>query len=135
MVLEGIRLVRHPLPVYPRTALITAREHGDDTLVVLHEARCLVEAVGTDPTLQRRITPIFGTGTLHEDDPHRLAGFRRDELIHRGANLDIGGGFFHLQAAKHVHLRVVAAFAFHGRGIPKALKHVHVLLEPFERAE
>ena len=30
MVLEGARLVRNPLPVYPRTALITAEEHGKE---------------------------------------------------------------------------------------------------------
>ena len=30
MVLEGVRLVRKPLPVYPRTALITSAEHGRD---------------------------------------------------------------------------------------------------------
>lgn len=62
-----------------------------------------------------------------------FASVRGDELIHRGADLDIGGGLFHLQAAEHVHLRVMAAFAFDGGGVPQALKYVYVLLEPFER--
>jgi L-fuculose-phosphate aldolase len=35
MVLEGVRLVRKPLPVYPRTALITAKEHGEDMVKCL----------------------------------------------------------------------------------------------------
>jgi ribulose-5-phosphate 4-epimerase/fuculose-1-phosphate aldolase len=30
MVLEGVRLVRKPLPVYPKTALITSREQGQE---------------------------------------------------------------------------------------------------------
>jgi ribulose-5-phosphate 4-epimerase/fuculose-1-phosphate aldolase len=30
MVLEGVRLVRHPLPVYPHTALITSVESGEE---------------------------------------------------------------------------------------------------------
>jgi ribulose-5-phosphate 4-epimerase/fuculose-1-phosphate aldolase len=38
MVLEGIKLVRHPLPVYPKTALITSVEQGTEM------ARCLGKA-------------------------------------------------------------------------------------------
>lgn len=38
LVLEGIRLVRHPLPVYPRTALITSSEHGTEMARVLGDA-------------------------------------------------------------------------------------------------
>lgn len=64
-----------------------------------------------------------------------FAGVRGDELIHRGADLDISGGLFYLQAAKHIHLRIVAAFAFHGRGVPEASEDVHMLLESFERGE
>jgi ribulose-5-phosphate 4-epimerase/fuculose-1-phosphate aldolase len=35
MVLEGIKLVRHPLPVYPRTALITSIEQGMEMARIL----------------------------------------------------------------------------------------------------
>ena len=35
VLLEGVKLVRRPLPVYPRTALVTAKEHGDDMARVL----------------------------------------------------------------------------------------------------
>ena len=35
LVQEGLRLVRRPLPVYPRTGLITAKEHGDEMARVL----------------------------------------------------------------------------------------------------
>jgi len=38
MVLEGVRLVREPLPVYPRTALITSVEHGRDMVKSLGKA-------------------------------------------------------------------------------------------------
>ncbi len=75
-------------------------------------------------------------GAQHDTrDRRELAGMRGDELVHRGPDLDIGGGLFHLEATKHVHLRVVATFAFQGRWVPKALKHVHMLLESFERGE
>ena len=35
LLLEGVKLVRHALPIYPRTALITAKEHGDEMARVL----------------------------------------------------------------------------------------------------
>jgi L-fuculose-phosphate aldolase len=38
VVLEGIRVVRKPLPVYPRTALITSAEHGHDMVKCLGNA-------------------------------------------------------------------------------------------------
>ncbi len=38
MVLEGVRIVRKPLPVYPRTALVTSEEHGCDMVRSLGDA-------------------------------------------------------------------------------------------------
>lgn len=38
MVLEGVRLVRKPLPVYPKTALITSKEHGQAMVKCLGKA-------------------------------------------------------------------------------------------------
>lgn len=38
MVLEGVRLVRKPLPVYPRTALVTSAEHGREMAACLGNA-------------------------------------------------------------------------------------------------
>jgi ribulose-5-phosphate 4-epimerase/fuculose-1-phosphate aldolase len=38
LVLEGIRLVRQPLPVYPHTALITSAERGTEMARVLGDA-------------------------------------------------------------------------------------------------
>jgi ribulose-5-phosphate 4-epimerase/fuculose-1-phosphate aldolase len=41
VVLEGIRLVRHPLPVYPHTALITSREKGEDMVRTMGSANAV----------------------------------------------------------------------------------------------
>ena len=41
MVLEGVRLVRKPLPVYPRTALITSVEHGRDMVKSLGQSNAV----------------------------------------------------------------------------------------------
>lgn len=41
MVLEGMGLVRHPIPVYPRAALITAAEHGDEMVRCLGDAKAV----------------------------------------------------------------------------------------------
>ena len=41
MVLEGVGLVRKPLPVYPRTALITSVEHGRDMVKSLGKANAV----------------------------------------------------------------------------------------------
>ena len=59
----------------------------------------------------------------------------RDELVHRGADFDIGGGLLHLKAAEHVHLWIVTAFTFHGGRIPQALEHANVLLQRLQRRE
>ncbi len=93
--------------------------------------------VGGVDRREAAVRAVAGPLGAEHDAGHRSEFTRlcRDELIHRGADFDIGGGFFHLQAAKHVHLRVVAAFAFDGRGVPKSGEDVHMLLEPFERRE
>jgi ribulose-5-phosphate 4-epimerase/fuculose-1-phosphate aldolase len=41
MVLEGIRLVRKALPIYPRTALITSQEHGREMAACLGGANAV----------------------------------------------------------------------------------------------
>lgn len=38
MVLEGIRLVRNPIPVYPHTALVTSEAHGQEMVECLGDA-------------------------------------------------------------------------------------------------
>jgi ribulose-5-phosphate 4-epimerase/fuculose-1-phosphate aldolase len=45
VVLEGIRVVREPLPVYPHTALITSKEKGEDMVHCLG-ASCAVHLLG-----------------------------------------------------------------------------------------
>lgn len=41
VVLEGIRHVRNPIPVYPRTALVTSREHGEEMASSLGSANAV----------------------------------------------------------------------------------------------
>jgi L-fuculose-phosphate aldolase len=54
VLLEGVRVVRKPLPVYPRTALITSVEHGNDMVKSLGQASAVqllghgVTTVGKD---------------------------------------------------------------------------------------
>lgn len=57
MVLEGVRLVRHPLPVYPKTALITSVEQGD----------AMVQSLGKASAVQLLGHGITSVGKTMED--------------------------------------------------------------------
>ena len=57
MVLEGVRLVRHPLPVYPKPALITSVEQGD----------AMVESLGKASAVQLLGHGVTTVGKTMED--------------------------------------------------------------------
>jgi ribulose-5-phosphate 4-epimerase/fuculose-1-phosphate aldolase len=57
MVLEGVRLVRHPLPVYPKTALITSAEQGS----------AMVASLGKESAVQLLGHGVTTVGRTMED--------------------------------------------------------------------
>lgn len=84
-----------------------------------------------------RIGAVAGPLGAEDDawDGGEFACLGSDELIHGGAHLHVGGGFFDFQSTEDIHLGIMPAFTFDRGGIPETFKNADVLFEGLKRRQ